>query len=128
MAVKQTAAVKDILINQGDDFRLQLRLCTGTTASHTPVDITDYTFSSKIRSTTNSKCVLAKASCHIVNAEDGLMEVFFDDAQTGQIPTDGERYDETSEYSWDVYATEPGGDTYRIINGTCYVSPGVSFD
>lgn len=128
MAVQQTAATQDILINQGDDFRQQFRLCTGTSDSHTPVDITGYTFSSKIRSTTNSKCVLAKAQCTIIDAKDGVMEVFFSDSETGQIPTDGERYDETSEYSWDIYATEPDGDTYRIVNGSCYVSPGVSFD
>jgi len=50
---KQTAVAKDILINQGADYRLQFRLCTGTASNYTPIDITGYTFECKI------------AECHV---------------------------------------------------------------
>lgn len=126
--IKQTAAIKDILVNQGADYRLQLRLCTGTKENHTPIDITGYKFKCKIRETADSDEVLAEADCHIVDAKNGLMEIFFNDSVTGKIETDGQTYDATSKYVWDLYATEPEGDISRIMNGTCYVSPGVSFD
>jgi hypothetical protein len=123
--IKQTAVTKDILINQGADFRIQLRLRSDET---TPVDITGYTFKSKIRETADSDEALAVADCHIIDAPNGLMEIFFDDSATGQIPTDGDTYSDTESYVWDVYGTAPGGDTIRILNGKCYVSPGVSYD
>lgn len=126
--VKQTAATKDILVNQGADWRLQFRLCTGTKEEHTPINIDGYKFKCKIRESADSDEVLAEADCHIIDAKTGLMEVFFDDSVTGKIETDGGTYDDTSKFVWDVYAIEPEGDTTRIVNGTCYVSPGVSFD
>ena len=91
--IKQTAATKDILVNQGADYRLQLRLCTGTKENHTPIDITGYVFKCKIRETADSDETLAEADAHIVDAENGLMEVFFDDSITGKIETDGQTYE-----------------------------------
>ena len=126
--VTQTAVTKDILINQGADYRMQVRLCKGTKSEHTPIDITGYTFECKIRESADSDEVLGEAECHIVDAVTGLMEVFFDDSVTGQLPTEGTTYDETEQYVWDLYATAPEGDTTRILNGYCYVSPGVSYD
>ena len=126
--VKQSAGIKDILINQGADYRLQLRLCAGTTESHSPMDITGYTFACKIRETADSDTVIAEAECEIKDAKDGLMEIHFEDSITGKIETDGEKYSDTSKFVWDVYGTEPNGDTTRLLNGICYVSPGVSFD
>lgn len=126
--IKQTAVTKDILINQGADFRMQVRLCTGTKNKYVPIDITGYIFECKIRESADSDEVLGEAKCHIIDAEHGLMEIFFDDSVTGQLPTDGTTYDETEQYVWDLYATVPEGDTIRILNGYCYVSPGVSYD
>lgn len=126
--VEQTAATKDILVNQGADYRIQFRLCTGTKEEYTPINIEGYTFKCKIRESADSDEVLAEADCYVVDAEQGLMEVFFDDSVTGLIETDGITYDDTSQYVWDVYVTAPKGDTIRITNGYCYVSPGVSFD
>ena len=71
---------------------------------------------------------MAEADCHIIDAKNGLMEVFFDDLVTGAITTDGVTYDDTEQYVWDLYATETDGDTTRLTNGYCYVSPGVSYD
>jgi hypothetical protein len=126
--VVQTAITKNILINQGADYRLQLKLCTGTVDSHSPIDITGYTFKCKIRETADSDDSVADASCSIIDAKNGIMEVFFDDSVTGKIETDGETYSDTSTFVYDVYSTPPDGDTTRLINGKCYVSPGVSFD
>jgi hypothetical protein len=126
--VKQTAVTKDILINQGADYRIQFRLCTGSKDNYSPVDISGYTFECKIRESADSDDVIAEATCSIIDAKNGLMEVFFDDSVTGAIATDGEKYDDTSEFVYDVYAIEPNGDTTRIANGNCYVSPGVSYD
>lgn len=126
--VTQPAAVKDILLNQGADYRMQVRLLTGTKEESTPVDITGYTFSCKVRESADDDAVTAEAQCNIIDAPNGLMEIFFDDAVTGQIDVDGQTYDETTDFVWDLYATAPEGDTLRIMNGTCSVSPGVSFD
>ena len=122
----QTAAIKDILINQGADFRLQLRLCIGTSDAYSPIDISGYTFMCKIKEDASDIDTLAVADCNIIDAPHGLMEIFFDNLVTSAIDTDGVTYDDLKQCAWDLYATPPEGDTLRIMNGTCYVSPGVS--
>lgn len=124
--VVQTAITKNILINQGADFRLQIRLCMGTKETYTPIDITGYTFACKIKEDASDIDSLATADCYIIDAPNGLMEIFFDNLITTNINTEGAKYDDLTQCVWDLYATAPAGDTLRIMNGTCYVSPGVS--
>ena len=121
---KSTVPVYDIIVNQGDDYSLQMII---SDSNEVPIDITGYKFACKVRETAESQETLAEAECEIYNAKNGVVNINFSSESTGNIDTDGEYYEETNSYYYDVQQTNTKGQKERIIQGKFIVSPGVSF-
>ena len=121
---KSTVPIYDIIINQGDDYSLQMIISDSKEA---PIDITGYKFTCKVRKTAESQEIITEAKCVIHDAQNGILNINFSSSDTGNIDTDGEYYEETNSYYYDVQQTNTNGQKERIIQGKFIVSPGVSF-
>lgn len=115
---------QEIVINQGDDFFMQLKI---KDSKNQPVNITGYSFACKVRQDAESEDVLAEADCKIMDATQGLIEIRFTHEITSQIDTDGLTYQELEEYWYDVLQTDTEGYRTRILQGQFLVSPGISY-
>lgn len=121
---KSIVPVYDIIINQGDDYSLQMVI---SDSNNLPIDITGYTFTCKVRETAESQEVVLEAECVIRDAQNGVLNINFSSNDTGNIDTDGEYYGETNSYYYDVQQTNTKEQKERIIQGKFIVSPGISF-
>lgn len=121
---KLTTAVKDLTINQGDDFRFQLKI---KNHDNSPVNITGYQYQCKVRRTAEDDEVILAAEVEIIDATGGIVEFHFKDEDTSQIDTDGDTYATTNTYTYDVLQKTPDGEATRLLNGALYVSPGISW-
>ena len=121
---KSTVPIYDIIINQGDDYSLQMII---SDSNEVPIDITGYKFTCKVRETAESQEIITEAECVIHDAKNGILNINFSSSDTGNIDTDGEYYEETNSYYYDVQQTNINGQKERIIQGKFIVSPGVSF-
>lgn len=121
---KSTVPVYDITVNQGDDYSLQMIV---SDSKNTPIDITGYKFTCKVRDTAENDNVIAEAECVIKDATQGVLDVNFSSDVTSKIDTDGEYYGETSSYYYDIQQTNTNGRKERIVQGKFIVSPGISF-
>ena len=121
---KSTVPVYDIIVNQGDDYSLQMII---SDSQDVHIDITDYKFVCKVRETAESQEVILEAECVIRDAQNGILNINFSSNDTGNIDTDGEYYGEPSSYYYDVQQTNTNGQNERIIQGKFIVSPGISF-
>ncbi len=121
---KSDTPVYDITVNQGDDYSLQIII---SDSQNVPIDITDYKFVCKVRETAESQEIILEAECVIHDAKNGVLNINFSSNDTGNIDTDGEYYEETNSYYYDVQQTNTKGQKERIIQGKFIVSPGISF-
>lgn len=121
---KSTVPVYDIIVNQGDDYSLQMII---SDSNEIPIDITGYKFTCKVRETAESQEIIAEAECVIHDAPHGVLNINFSYDATSNIDTDGEYYGETNSYYYDVQQTNTNGQKERIIQGKFIVSPGISF-
>ena len=121
---QSTVPVYDIIVNQGDDYSLQMII---SNSSDVPIDITGYQFVCKVRETAESQEVILEAECVIRDAQNGVLNINFSSNDTSNIDTDGEYYEETNSYYYDVQQTNTNGQKERIIQGKFIVSPGISF-
>lgn len=121
---KSTVPVYDIIVNQGDDYSLQMII---SDSNEVPINITGYQFACKVRETAESQEVILEADCVIHDAKNGVLNINFSSGDTSNIDTDGEYYGETNSYYYDVQQTNINGQKERIIQGKFIVSPGVSF-
>ena len=121
---KSTVPIYDIIVNQGDDYSLQMII---SDSHEVPINITGYKFTCKVRETAESQEVILEAKCVIHDAKNGILNINFSSSDTGNIDTDGEYYEETNSYYYDVQQTNINGQKERIIQGKFIVSPGVSF-
>ena len=124
--VSQSTPVKDIVINQGEDYRFQLKIYTGTSSSKTIQNITGYSFVCKVREEAESTDALLTATCNILDAVNGTVEVFFSAEASDGLELDGTKYSELTEYTYDVFMTDTSGNETRILCGSAYISPSVS--
>lgn len=115
---KPLAAVKDLVLNQGADFRFTVKI--------KDLDVTDYKFYCKIRPEATSPEVVAEAIATILDETQGIVEFHFEDDDTGDVPLDGANYSDFGEFTYDVLMETPDGEVTRLLNGMCYISPGVS--
>lgn len=113
-----------MVINQGDDYIFQLVL---KDAEGEVLDLTGCTYECKVRESAESSNPIVEAVCDVLSPKHGLVEVHFRDEDTAQIDTDGDTYDDTSEYVYDIIQTTPEGHRTRILQGMFYVSPGISY-
>lgn len=121
---KSTVPVYDIIVNQGDDYSLQMIISNN---DDVPIDITGYQFTCKVRETAESQEIILEAECVIHDALNGILNINFSSNDTSNIDTDGEYYGETNSYYYDVQQINTNGQKERIIQGKFIVSPGISF-
>ena len=121
---KSTVPVYDIIVNQGDDYSLQMII---SDSNEVPIDITGYQFTCKVRETAESQEVILEAECVIRDAKNGVLNINFSSDSTSNIDTDGEYYGEPNSYYYDFQQTNTNGQKERIIQGKFIVSPGISF-
>ena len=121
---KSTVPVYDIIVNQGDDYSLQMIISNN---DDVPIDITGYQFTCKVRETAESQEIILEAECVIHDAPNGVLNINFSSNDTSNIDTDGEYYGEPNSYYYDVQQTNTNGQKERIIQGKFIVSPGISF-
>lgn len=121
---KSTVPVYDIIVNQGDDYSLQIII---SDSNEVPIDITGYQFTCKVRETAESQEIILEAECVIRDAPNGIFNINFSSNDTSNIDTDGEYYGETNSYYYDVQQTNTNGQKERLIQGKFIVSPGISF-
>lgn len=122
---KFDSPVYDLKLNQGDDKYFQITIKDG---SMNPVNITGYDFRCKAKTSAEDADVLFKAEPEILDAANGIVRFHFKDEDTQKIDTDGDNYSVTNSYTYDVLMKDTNGDVTRLVNGTIYVSPGVSWD
>ena len=115
---------QELVVNQGDDFSFQLRI---KDSHDTPVDITDYQFTLKVREDAESDQVLIEAVSTVVDAPDGLVDFYFPSELTSKIDTEGLNYEEVGEYWYDILQTNKERKKTRILQGRFIVSPGISY-
>ena len=120
---KPQSAIYNFTINQGDDFKFQIQVCTD---DKIPIDISDYEFVCKVRETAEEEQIILEADYHIVQPELGIVEFHFKDEDTLKIDTDGLDYSELNQYTYDVIQKDRQGNITRLLNGYLFVSPGVS--
>ena len=121
----QTAVVNDILVNQGADYDIQLTIKDNT---GTVVDITGYSFLARIKESAESSTALAKFTQQEVDYKNGQVRLHLESDDTSAIDTSGDSYSDTSQYYYDVLMSDNDGNTTRILNGSAYISPGISQD
>ena len=121
---KPQVATYDLIINQGDDFVFQIVLKDG---QDNPIDITGCTYECKVRETAEDENVTITSQCSLLEPTKGLLEVHFKNEDTAKIDTDGDTYEDVSEYTYDVIQTTPYGERTRVLQGMFYVSPGISY-
>lgn len=127
MRLKPDIAVKDIMIYQGADFTMQLQFKTkdeNDTVSN--IDVTGYKFQAAVRASAEDCKALATFTVKDVDATNGIIELKIPAADTSKIDTTGDYYKQTDKFYWDLIMTDANGDTQRVVNGTAYVSPGIS--
>ena len=124
--VSQATPVKDIVINQGEDYSFQLKIYEGTADNKTVVDITGYTFTCKIRDEAESDTVILTATCTILDAVNGLVDIFFSADDSDNVSLDGTYYGDLAKYTYDVFMKNKDEKEKRILCGYAYISPSVS--
>lgn len=121
---KPQAATYDIIIIQGDDFIFQIQLKDG---QDNPIDITGCSYECKVRETAEEENVILSSQYRLVEPTKGLLEVHFKNEDTAKVDTDGDTYEDVSEYTYDVIQTSEEGQRTRVLQGMFYVSPGISY-
>lgn len=111
-------------INQGEDFSEAFQWCV--TENKTPVNLTGYTGKCQIRSTPQSKGILATLVVTILDATNGIFELTLSATLAANIPTNGPTVLDVSRYVYDVEFTSSSGKVYRVLNGPAVISPEVT--
>lgn len=89
-----------------------------------PMNLTNSTFTSQIRTSADSPDVVAQIECTLaLDPLEGYYDLFLDDATTSAIPTVGKTdYTKKARFTCDG-ELRIGGRVVRSYNGTVYVSP-----
>lgn len=122
---KILAGVVDFTINQGDDYYFQLEIKSD---NDKPIDITGCEFRCKAKVSAEDENVAFTAEPTIISGKDGKVLFHFKDEDTRLIDTDGDTYAKHKKYTYDVLMKNTQGDVTRLLNGTIFVSPGISWD
>ena len=102
-------ATYDIVVLQNATFRMQL---TVTQSGGTPINLSGYTIDSDICGLTEHQEV-ATFIPSIVSAASGIVQLTLPPATTSGI--------DPGRYTYDVSATQPGGDRYYWLKGSVTV-------
>lgn len=114
----------DTIIEQGATFTRQI---TWQNKDGTPIDITGYSFSGKIRKTASDNKVIASFTFTTVNAANGIFKFSLTPAETSLLPSAFSSSAEKSllKCSYDIEASI-GSNVYRILEGVISISQEVT--
>lgn len=108
-------AYAELNLDQGTTFETSIDL---TADDGSPIDVTDYVFTSQIRKSYYSSTPAANLTVSIMNATTGNIKLSLDATSTSAI--------KAGRYLYDVKMTTDLGVTSRVIEGIITVSPQVS--
>jgi len=106
---------QDIYINQGADY-IDVLVMRDTAGS--PVDITNYVFTSQIRKSYYAANVAASLTITVTDASNGVASIICTAANTTNIAA--------GRYVYDIYMVDTANVTSRIVEGIAVVSPQVT--
>lgn len=114
----------DLAIEQGATFT---RDCTWQNSNGTPVDLTNYTITGKLRRRASDKVALVSFTCTVTSALLGQFSFSLTAAQTASLPTaqSNNAEKELLECVYDIEATT-GSTVDRLMEGIAYISPEVT--
>ena len=124
--VTQDTPVKNIIINQGEDYRFQMKLFSGTDTNKVPMDITGYVFTCKVREEAGSDTAVLTADCSILDPIEGTLDVHFKAGDSDSVSLTGTYYGDLTQFVYDVFMKDLSGSEKRILCGYAYISPSVS--
>jgi hypothetical protein len=102
-------------LDQGTDFSYDLDL---TTDDGTPINVTNYTFSSSIKKSYYSTANTATFTITVVNAANGNLRFSIASTITANI--------KAGRYLFDVKQIDSGNTTSRILEGVIRVNPQIT--
>lgn len=103
-------ATYNIVVLQNSTYRMQI---TAASSGGTPINLSGYTIDSDICGTLDNE-IVASFTPSIINAASGIFQLTLSPAVSSGL--------EVGAYNYDVSATQPGGDRYYWLKGTCTVS------
>lgn len=118
--------VHDIVIYKGASFGEQYQLYWCEDGEKEYIDVTQCSFRAEIKESAADECPIVSFKTKIIDATEGLVELYLDAATTAKIESYGDNYKQMTKYYWDLYITFPDNETQRVVVGTAYVSPGVA--
>ena len=107
-------ARQDLTITRGDTETIAVTITTDGT---TPVDISGRTYASQMRTTPDIAAIAATATCSIINAAAGQVNVVFSATSTATL--------DPGYYYWD-FQENASGVISTILSGTVTVLPDVT--
>lgn len=123
---KNITPTYDLVLNQGEDARIQLQICDVIDDAETPENIEDYTFVCRVREEAGDSNFVLNSTFTILDKLHGIVELYFKADDTDVLTLDGTCYGEMNQYTYDVFLKDKRGDEQRILCGNCYISPSVS--
>lgn len=124
--VKNITPVYDLVLNQGEDTRIQLHLIEDDNGEKKDLNIEGFTFTCKVREEAEDETQILASSFTILDKLHGLVELYFKAKDTTDLTLDGTYYGNMSKYTYDVFMKDNNNDEQRILCGYCYISPSVS--
>lgn len=124
--VKNITPVYDLVLNQGEDTRIQLHLSEEEDGKRTEINIEGFTFTCKVREEAGDESQILTASFTILDQRHGLVELYFKAEDTTALILEGAYYGSMTKYTYDIFMKDINGDEQRILCGHCYISPSVS--
>lgn len=106
----------DLYLDQGADYEKNIRLVDAVTSNS--INISGYSFSSKIRKGPLTTNAAASFTTSIVNAANGTFRLSINAANTANI--------DYGRYLYDVIQTDTSNSKTKVYEGIVIVSPGVS--
>lgn len=113
-----------LAIYQNADWILRIRINNST---DNPFDLTGYEGKCAIKEHTGDDIPIAMPSVNIIDAKDGVFELYLPNEETAKFKCDGQSFREVNVYEYDVYFMK-GDNSYRALMGRIEVSPTVFQD
>lgn len=105
----------DLIVKKGSDFGYYNMTFVNRQNSE-PYDLTDYTFSGKIKKNINSDTIIASIEILPVDLENGVVAIGISRTETSKLKGSC-TFDEYNEYFWDLELISPIGRIEPILYG-----------
>lgn len=107
------AAPYNISINSRQSYFLTIQIKNGEDI----LDLTDHTFAGAVK-THHTSSESTSITCTIVDAAQGLLNIYIDDTTTAAMEP-GTQY-------WDLVMTDADGIKTRLLEGKAFIIPGIT--